>query len=104
MGTPEKLRPAEMFPPSDFLREEVEARGLDAAKLAEAMNPPSARKRNANRIRPTTESDAKELIEGTRLPNDLECMRLYFALGISASFWMHLRDGWIEWCNFKRAR
>lgn len=69
-------RPAEVFPPGEFLKEELDARGWSQADFAEIMGRP-----------PATVSD---LILGKRSISPEIARGLAAALGTSAEFWMNL--------------
>jgi HTH-type transcriptional regulator / antitoxin HigA len=73
-----KLRkPAEVFPPGDYLREELEARGWTQGDLAEIIG----------RSQPAV----NELITGKRGITPDTALALSAALGTSPEFWMNLQ-------------
>lgn len=79
-------QPAQMFPPGDFLREEIEYRGWTPSHLAARM------KRSVAMV------DA--ILSGEQAITPSVALRLGAALGTSADFWIHLQvayDGWREW-------
>jgi HTH-type transcriptional regulator/antitoxin HigA len=72
----EKLSPAEVFPPGEFLSDELEARGWSQQEFAEIIGrPPNAVSQIINGKRSITPATAKELAA---------------ALGTSPMFWLNL--------------
>jgi HTH-type transcriptional regulator / antitoxin HigA len=69
-------RPAEVFPPGDFLREELEARGWTVSDLAEILGRPA--------------STLNEVINGKRGITPETARGLAEAFGTSAEYWMRL--------------
>jgi HTH-type transcriptional regulator/antitoxin HigA len=76
-------RPAEVFPPGDFLREELEERGWSQADLAEILGRPSAA--------------VNEVIRGRRRITPDTATGLAAALGTSPEFWMNLEAAYQLW-------
>lgn len=70
------VRPAEVFPPGEFLREELDGRGWTQADFAEILGRPP---RLVN-----------EIIQGKRRITPETANRLAAALGTSPEFWLHL--------------
>jgi HTH-type transcriptional regulator/antitoxin HigA len=77
------IRPAEAFPPGDFLREELEERGWTQADLAEVMGRPLVL---VNEIITSKRSITAETAKG-----------LAAALGTSPEMWMRLEAAWQLW-------
>lgn len=75
-------RPAEVFPPGEFLREELEYRGWTRAELAEILGCPQ-------RL-------VGEIVSGTRSISPEIAKGLAAALGTSAEFWMKLQASYAE--------
>ena len=71
-----KTTPAEVFPPGDFVREELEARGWTQDDLAEILGRPQ-------RL-------VSEVITGKRAITAETAKGLGEAFGTSAQFWMNL--------------
>jgi HTH-type transcriptional regulator/antitoxin HigA len=69
-------KPAETFPPGDYIREELEARGWTQADLA--------------RIIGRTQPAVNEMITGKRGITPQSALALAAAFGTSAEFWMNL--------------
>lgn len=67
--------PAEVFPPGDFLREEIEARGWSQSEFAEIIGRPI--------------KTVNEIIAGKRRITPVTAKELEAALGISARSWMN---------------
>lgn len=76
-------RPAEVFPPGDFLREELAERGWTQADLAEILG------------RPPRLID--EIILGKRGISPETAKGLADVFGTSAAFWMNLDSAWQLW-------
>jgi HTH-type transcriptional regulator / antitoxin HigA len=70
--------PAEVFPPGDFLREELEARGWTQSDLAQRMGRPL---RSIN-----------EVVNGKKAITAETAIGLGDALGTSAEYWMNLES------------
>ena len=70
--------PAEVFPPGEFLREELETRGWTQADLAELMGRPL---RSIN-----------EIINGKKAITAETAIGLGDAFGTSAEYWMNLES------------
>lgn len=73
-------RPAEVFPPGDFLRDELEERGWTQADLAEIVGRPVG--------------TVNEIIKGKRKITPETARGLSSALGTSAEFWMNLESAY----------
>jgi len=73
-----KTSPAEVFPPGDFIREELEARGWEQRDLAEIMGRP--------------ERVVSELIAGKRSLTAETAQQLGEAFGTSAQVWLNLES------------
>lgn len=71
---------AEVFPPGEFLREELEARGWSQIELAEVLDRPP-------RV-------VSEIISGKRAVTPETAKGLGDALGTGAQFWMNLESTW----------
>jgi HTH-type transcriptional regulator/antitoxin HigA len=71
---------AKVFPPGDFLREEIEARGWTQTDLAEILGRPP-------RV-------VNEIIAGKRAITPETAKGLGEALGTGAHFWMNLESAW----------
>lgn len=76
-------RPAEVFPPGDFLREELEERGWSQSDLAEILGRPPAA--------------VNEVIKGRRRITPDTATALAAALGTSPAFWMNLEAAFQLW-------
>jgi len=72
------LELAEVFPPGEFLKEELEARGLTQAKLAYILGRPPQL--------------VNEIIAGKKQITAQTAMQLERALGISAQYWLNLES------------
>jgi HTH-type transcriptional regulator/antitoxin HigA len=71
---------AETFPPGDFLREEIEARGWTQAKLAEVLGRPL--------------QTVNAIINGKKAVTPQTAVELAAALGTSAELWMNLEQAY----------
>ena len=71
---------AEVFPPGEFLREELETRGWTQAGLAERMGRPL---RSIN-----------EIVNGKKAITAETAIGLGDALGTSAEYWLNLESGY----------
>lgn len=71
---------AEVFPPGEFLKEELEARGWSQIELAEVLDRPP-------RV-------VSEIISGKRAITPETAKGLGDALGTGAQFWMNLESAW----------
>lgn len=71
---------AEVFPPGEFLKEELEARGWSQIELAEVLDRPP-------RV-------VSEIISGKRAVTPETAKGLGEALGTGAQFWMNLESAW----------
>lgn len=69
-------RPAEVFPPGEFLRDELDERGWTPADLAEILDRPV--------------DDVDEIVAGTRGISPETARGLSAAFGPSPEFWMNL--------------
>jgi HTH-type transcriptional regulator/antitoxin HigA len=76
LNSMETRRPAEVFPPGDYIREELEARGWTQSDLA--------------RIIGRTQPGVNDLINGRRGITPETALALSAAFGTSAEFWMNL--------------
>jgi HTH-type transcriptional regulator / antitoxin HigA len=76
-------QPAEMFPPGDFLGEEMAERGLDVEWLCQTLR--------------CDDYGALALLRGERALNALEAGRLGRALGTGPELWMNLEATWQSW-------
>lgn len=76
-------RPAEVFPPGEFLRDELEARGWSQTEFAEIIGRPP-------RV-------VNEIITGKRGISPETATELAAALGTSAQFWMNLETSYQLW-------
>ena len=76
-------RPAEAFPPGDFLREELEARGWTQYDLAAIMG---------KHVR-----TVNELVVGKRSVTPETAKSLAAAFGTSAQFWLNLDSAYRLW-------
>jgi HTH-type transcriptional regulator/antitoxin HigA len=80
----EKRRPALCVHPGEHLVEELDARGWTTVELAERMgNWPI--------------DQVRGVLAGERDITQLFAWRLADALGTSASMWLKLQQGWLEW-------
>lgn len=75
--------PAEVFPPGEFIREELEARGWDQNDLAEILG-------SYPRL-------VSEIITGKRAITPETAKKLAAALGTSAELWMNLESSYRLW-------
>jgi HTH-type transcriptional regulator / antitoxin HigA len=69
-------RPAEVFPPGDYIREELEARGWTQTDLAKIIG--------------RTQPAVNEMITGKRGITPESALALAAAFGTSPEFWMNL--------------
>jgi HTH-type transcriptional regulator/antitoxin HigA len=69
-------KPAEAFPPGDYIREELQARGWTQADLAKIIG--------------RTQPAVNEMVTGKRGITPESAMALSAAFGTSAEFWMNL--------------
>lgn len=69
-------RPAEVFPPGEFLRDELEERGWTEANLAEILDWPV--------------DEVNEIVAGSRGISPETARGLSAAFGTSPEFWMNL--------------
>lgn len=76
-------RPAEVFPPGEFLRDELDARGWSQIEFAEILGRPP-------RV-------VNEIIAGKRGISPDTAKELAAALGTSAQFWMNLETAYQLW-------
>ena len=76
----ETMRPAEVFPPGEFVREELEARGWSQTDLAAIMG-----------CAPRT---VNEIIKGRRGLSPETAVALGAAFGTSADFWLNLETAY----------
>ena len=85
-------KPAEVFHVSEFIREEMEARGWDRDRLASEMTPGASR-REWGITRLTLdflfESRGKKMFIGKKTANQLA-----LAFGTSPELWANLDDAW----------
>lgn len=75
-----RRRPAEIFPPGDFLREELEERGWSEAELAGMLG------------RPVRTLYA--IVSGKRSISPMTAKSLAAVLGTSPEFWLNLELAW----------
>lgn len=80
---PEERRPAEGFPPAEFIRDELKARGWTARNLAHLADLPLA-------VVELLLRGEKEITRG--IANGLAV-----AFGTSWEFWMNLEKAWRDW-------
>jgi HTH-type transcriptional regulator/antitoxin HigA len=78
--TPTDITPAEVFPPGEFIREELDARGWSQADLAAILGRPP-------RL-------ISELVAGKRAVSPETAKGLAQAFGTSAELWMNLESGY----------
>lgn len=79
----EERRPARVFPPAVFIREEMAARGWDAERLAKEM--------------PYGIHVVRTLIDGRCPINELIAARLGNAFGTSTEVWLNLQRNYDKW-------
>lgn len=79
ISMPERV-PAEVFPPGEFIREELEARGWTQEDLAKILG--------------FTKARVNEVIVGRRRLTDETALALGEAFGTGASFWMNLETAY----------
>ena len=79
---------AEVFPPGEYIRDELEARGWTQSDLAEILG----------RSRPKV----NELIQGKRAITLRTARELAAAFGTSAQVWLNLETQWQLWRNQSR--
>ena len=82
-ATVSERKPAELFPPGDFIKEELEARGWTQADLAEIMG------RSPN--------DIVNLVSGKRSISPQIAKELAAAFGTSAEIWINLESSYRLW-------
>lgn len=73
-------QPAEVFPPSEFIRDELTERGWSTAQFAEAMGLPGG--------------DCEAILAGKKRITISLAVRLERAFGASAAFWLNLQKAW----------
>ena len=78
-------KPAECFPPRDFIQEEMEERGWSAYTLAEVMD--------------MTHADAQLLVGGEMAITTDIANRLQRAFGVSAKYWLALEAYYVEFLD-----
>lgn len=78
----DRPKPAIVFPPSDFLREELEAREWTISDLGREMG--------------GAEHYARSLVKGGHRITRVAAMMLEQALGTSAEFWLNLQASYDE--------
>lgn len=78
--TENEMRPAEVFPPGEFIRDELEARGWEQRDLAEILGRP--------------ERLVSELITGKRTLTAETAQQLGEAFGTSAQVWLNLESAY----------
>jgi HTH-type transcriptional regulator/antitoxin HigA len=76
----EDRMPAEVFPPGDFLKEELEARGWTQNDLADILDWPA-------RL-------VSEIIDGQRRISPETALDLARAFGTSAEYWLNLESAY----------
>ena len=74
------FRPAEVFPPGDFIRDELEARGWTQAELARIMGRPLQL--------------VNEIVNGRKRITAVTAKELGAALGTGPEFWMNLETSY----------
>ena len=79
----EELLPAEVFPPGEFLADELEARGWTQTEFAEIIR------------RPT--KVVNEIIAGKKAITPDTARELAAALGTSPQYWMNLQTAYDLW-------
>ena len=72
--------PAEVFPPGEFIREELEARGWAQSDLAEILGRPLAA--------------VNQIVQGKRAVTARTAKELAAAFGTSAELWLNLETSW----------
>lgn len=76
----EKREPAQVFPPSEFIRDEMNERGWSKAQLCEAIGLPSG--------------DVEAILNDRKRVTISVAERLGRAFGTSAVFWCNLQKAW----------
>ena len=76
----EDRRPAQAFPPGDFIQEEIEARGWSQADFAQIIEKPLPA--------------VNQIIKGKRAVVPETAKRIAAAFGQTAQFWMNLETNW----------
>lgn len=71
---------AQVFPPGDFIREEIEARGWSQSALAEILGRPL--------------QVVNEIINGKKSITARTAAELAAAFGTSAEYWLNLETAW----------
>jgi len=74
------FKAAEVFPPGEFIREEIEARGWTQNDLAEILGRPLAA--------------VNQIIKGKRAITPKTARELGAAFGTSAELWLNLETAW----------
>lgn len=77
---PKPIKPAEIFPPGDFIREELEARGWTQADLARVIGRPL--------------QAVNEVINGRKRITAETAKELGLAFGTGAELWMNLESAY----------
>jgi HTH-type transcriptional regulator/antitoxin HigA len=81
-------RPAQLFHPSEFIRDELEARGWSVAELARRMGCPV--------------KDATDLVNGQERITLKTAVWLQAAYMVSAEMWLNLQTMWDDADNGQR--
>lgn len=79
----ENTRPIEVFPPGDFIREELDARDWTQSELAEIMG--------------RSPKEISDLVSGKRAVSPEIAVELEAALGPSAAYWLSLESSYRLW-------
>ncbi len=80
-----KRVPAELFPPGDFIREELEARGWSQRNLAEILGRPL--------------QSINQIINGKKAITAQTAKELGLAFGTDPEVWMNLETQWKLHCT-----
>lgn len=93
--TTEKRSPAQCFPPGEFIRDELEARGWSVADLAERTRGGVFPKRAP------AAADWQAIINGAPL-SEWDAHLLHRAFGTSTEYWLNLDRSYRTWLKEKR--
>src|SRR3954451_24257331 len=80
---PKEIKPAEAFPPGEYLRDELQARGLTQSKFALIIGRPLQL--------------VSEIINGRKRITETTALEIAAALGTSARVWLNLENNYRLW-------
>jgi HTH-type transcriptional regulator / antitoxin HigA len=80
---PNDFRPAEVYPPGEFLRDELAARGWTQAQFAAILGRPAQL--------------VNQILNGRKRITDQTALEIAAALGTSAKIWLNLENTYRLW-------